>query len=222
MRRRKARLGRIPEFQKKLNEKIDYQLLVQTTMDKVLNELLAAQGVPYTVNETAFTLTMQDKDVVKTAVVDKGEKMIQVTRATVLKTLLAKIPSSDVKGQAMFILRPDRVEITTLEAVGREFYPGRLGETHLPSLAYALFKETPLRKALAELARSTESNVILDGKSAEEAESKVTAEFSGVPADAAVQVLADMAGLQLVRLGNIYYVTSPENARRLTERGEPT
>ena len=43
----------------------------------------------------------------------------------------------------------------------------------------------------------------------------MTAEFLGVPADTAVQVLADMAGLKLVRMESVYYVTSPANARLL-------
>ena len=98
--------------------------------------------------------------------------------------------------------------------MAKEFYAGRY-ETHLPPLAYGSFKETTLREALAELARTTERSVVLDPRSAEEAKSKVTAEFLGVPADTAVQVLADMAGLKLVRLESVYYVTSPANAQVL-------
>ena len=109
-------IGRALEFQKKMSERIDYELLVQTTLDKVLNELLDRQGIPYTVNEPAFVHAMQDKDVVKKTEVDKIDKMTQVTRATVLKKLLALVPASDSKGVATYLIRPDSVEITTTEA----------------------------------------------------------------------------------------------------------
>ena len=82
-------------------------------------------------------------------------------------------------------------------------------------MAYAAFKQTPLPDALAELAHATGSTVVLDPKSVETIKGKVTAEFLGVPADTAVEVLADMAGLNLVRLGNVYYVTTPGNAEVL-------
>jgi hypothetical protein len=41
-----------------------------------------------------------------------------------------------------------------------------------------------------------------------------------VPLDAAVRLLADMANLKLVRLANVYYVTSPPNARLLRKEDE--
>ena len=36
-----------------------------------------------------------------------------------------------------------------------------------------------------------------------------------MPLDVAVQLLADMADLKLVRIANVYYVTSPQNAKVL-------
>jgi hypothetical protein len=207
-------MGRILEFQKKLNERIDYELLVQTTLDKALNELLTQNGVPWTDNVAAFMAAQQDKNVIKKTEIAAIDKMTGVTRATVLKKLLAYIPNTDDSPGATYILRPDSVEITTRPAVRQAFYAGR-HETHLPPLAYGAFKETPLREALAELARTAEYSVVLDPKAAEEGKSKVTAEFLGVPADTAVQTLADMAGLNLVRLESVYYVTTAANARLL-------
>jgi hypothetical protein len=43
----------------------------------------------------------------------------------------------------------------------------------------------------------------------------VTARFVNVPLDVAVRLLADMADLGVVRIGNVFYATSPENAKRL-------
>ena len=82
----------------------------------MLDELLDRQGIPYTINEAAFVHAMQDKDVVKKTEIDKIDKMTQVTRATVLKQLLAKVPAADSKGVATYLIRPDSLEITTTEA----------------------------------------------------------------------------------------------------------
>jgi hypothetical protein len=205
-------LGRIPEFQKLLNTTISYELPVDATLDKALDDLLKQNKIPYVVNDAAFG--PDNRDIVNKTPVEKIDKLNGLTRASVLKKLLAKIPNDGGKTSPTYILRPDHLEITTRDAMMREFYPGRY-DSHLPSLAYAVFKQTPLPEALAELARTTESTVVLDPKSVETIKAKVTAELLGVPADTAVQVLADMAGLKLVRLENVYYVTTPENAELL-------
>jgi hypothetical protein len=205
-------LGRIPEFQKELNNQIKYELAVDIPLDKALDELLTQHGILYVVNEAAFG--PDNKDVLKKTMVETIDPVEGLTRADILKRLIGKIPNDGDKTAPTYVLRPRHLEITTRGAMMHEFYPGRL-YAHLPSLAYAAFKQTPLREALVELAHATESTVVLDPKSAEAAKTKVTAEFLGVPADAAVQVLADMAGLKLVRLETVYYVTTPENAALL-------
>ncbi len=209
-------LGRIPEFQKLLNTTISYELPIDATLDKALDDLLKQNKIPYVVNDAAFDAAFgpDNRDVVNRTPVEKIDKLSGLTRASILKKLLGKIPNDGGKTSPTYILRPDHLEITTRDAMMREFYPGRY-DSHLPSLAYAVFKQTPLPEALAELARTTESTVVLDPKSVETIKAKVTAELLGVPADTAVQVLADMAGLKLVRLENVYYVTTPENAELL-------
>ena len=49
----------------------------------------------------------------------------------------------------------------------------------------------------------------------EKARRPITATFAHVPVDSAVQLLADMAGLRMVVVDNVLYVTSPENAKDL-------
>ena len=43
----------------------------------------------------------------------------------------------------------------------------------------------------------------------------VTARLANVPVDTALRVLADMAGLKVVRMENVFYITSAENAEKL-------
>jgi hypothetical protein len=210
-------LGRIPEFQKLLNTPISYQIAIDVTLDKALDELLTPKGIPYVVDDVAFG--PDNKDVIKKTLVEKIDKLEGVTRATLLKKLLARIPNDSGATTPTYILRPDHLEITTREALLKEFYPNRESSgaspmaSDLPPLVYIIFKETPFRDALAQLAHAAEVNVVLDNRAA--GESKVTAELNAVPLDAALRLLANMNGLKVVRIANVYYVTSPKNARQL-------
>ena len=74
-------IGRALEYQKKLNERIDYELLVQTTLDKVLDELLTRQGIPWTVNEAAFVAAHAGQGPRRKTEVDKIDKMERASAA---------------------------------------------------------------------------------------------------------------------------------------------
>jgi hypothetical protein len=225
--------GEALEFQKKLGERLpSYSVKAQTTLDRVLDDLLGNNGIPFTVNEEAFAAAGYDKpaDMLASTAIDPFETT-NLRRATVLKRLLGKIPSTSEKGAAIFVLRRDALEITTREAYQKEFFPltqrkqfylgGDVEDnwdwSAVPPLSYASFAETPLSDALKELARDAEVQVVIDGRVAEEAKTKVTADLIGVPTETAFFVLADMAGLKLVRLENVYYVTSEKNARLLRD-----
>jgi hypothetical protein len=215
-------LGRIPEFQKLLNTPISYELAVDTTLDKALDDLLKQNKIPYVVNDAAFG--PENKDVIKKTAVEKMDKQSVVTRATILKNLLGKIPNDSGKMTPTYVLRPDHLEITTKGALMEELYPNwensssAQSNPDIPALVYAVFKETPFRDALAELGHSSGVNVVLDGRAA--ADSKVTAELNAVPFDAALRVLANMRDLKVVRIANVYYVTSPKNACQLQKEEE--
>ena len=215
-------LGDIPAFQKKLSERIDYQLLAAITLDKALDDLLAKEKIPYVVNAAAFAAANMDKDAISKTEIAPFGKMEHVSRATILKRLLEAIPNDGGKARPTYLLRPDHLEITTMDAKTIEARGVRTPPEDdiaaamipLPPLAYAAFEDVPLQEALKTLARTTESTIVVDPRAAD-AKTKVTAELDGVPLDAAVQLLADMANLKLVRIANAYYVTSPQNANRL-------
>src|SRR5947207_6437779 len=94
--------------------------MVQTTLAKLLDELLTRQVIPWSINEAAFVAAQQDKDVVKKTEVEKIDKLTGVTRATVLKRLLAKIANDGGKGTPTYLIRPDTVEVTTTDAAVRD------------------------------------------------------------------------------------------------------
>jgi hypothetical protein len=214
-------LGRIPEFQKRLNERIDYKLPDDTTtLAEELDHLLEREGIPYSVDERAFASAGLDKmTIYKTPIQPPMKRMFGVTRGTWVKKLLERVSTGDDKDALTYILQGDHLEITTEKArrsraLGERSAVEAASPT-FPPLAYGDFDHTRLQDALKELARTTGSTVVLDTRASSEGNTKVTAELGGVPLDVAVQLLADMAGLKLVRVGNAYYVTTPQNADRL-------
>lgn len=109
-------LSGILEIQKKLGERIDFEVPASTALGNALDQLLTQQGIPYEINEAAFVHDMQDRDVVKKTDLERFPKLKGVTRAEVLKKLLQQVPASDEAGVATYVLRRDHVEITTQEA----------------------------------------------------------------------------------------------------------
>ena len=59
----------------------------------------------------------------------------------------------------------------------------------------------------------------MDGRSQKEGQSPVTLQVEDIGLDAAVRLLAEMAGLKPVRVGNILFVTTKQSAQEM--RGEP-
>jgi hypothetical protein len=73
--------------------------------------------------------------------------------------------------------------------------------------------------ALQKVARDAGVNVLLDSRVMKDAGDKVTLRLEDVPVETAVRLLAEMAGLKPVRVGNVLFVTSKENAAEM--RNDP-
>jgi len=161
-------------------------------------------------------------DIASTPVAEKPiPKMTHVRLSTVLKKILERVPSMS---GATYVLRRDGIEITTEAAKTAEF---RNPADHAPSipegvdpltipptplhLVQAEFDKRPLDEALKELADATDCTVVLDVREKEKAKT-VTATLINVPLDTAVELLANMAGLQVVSRDRVLYVTTKENA----------
>ncbi|MFO0925936.1 MAG: vWA domain-containing protein [Gemmataceae bacterium] len=115
------RPGDLDRLRRLMNEKFDYGGLddPKTTLYEALDQLKKAtlsklpggRDIDFDVNEKAFKYEMLN-DVLKTEVASPNAipRMENVTLATVLKRILAKVP---VPSGATYILRPNTIEITT-------------------------------------------------------------------------------------------------------------
>jgi type II secretory pathway component HofQ len=74
-----------------------------------------------------------------------------------------------------------------------------------------------LATTLRKLARETGTNLIIDPKVNKEAAAPVTMQLDDVPLDTAVRLMTAMAGLKVVRIGNVMFVCSKEQAAELRQ-----
>jgi RNA polymerase sigma factor (sigma-70 family) len=204
----------------KLNSLFDFQGYddPKTTLIEALDVLGDLHSLQFDVNELAFKAeNVNEPSRIEIANPTAVPRM-KGTLRRVLKKILARVP---VPSGATYLIRKDHIEITTEDAVRRELHlpvPKR-DENSLPlerlTLVWQDFKKVPLDRALADLAEDTNCNVVIDARVEEKTTVKVTARLANVPLDTAVAVLADMAGLEVVRMDNVLYVTSPESAAKL-------
>jgi len=184
------------------------------TLQDMLDILTYRKGVKMTINRKAFDRD-EVPDVEKTLIAKQAPipPMRKTTVGDFLDVVLARVPA---KSRAMYVIRDRFVEITTLAAVREEL--GRKPDDPVLPLVYVRIDKQPLEKALEVLSDRTGMSLVVDPRAAEKAKVPVSAMFKSVPLDSAVRVLADMADLQSVQIDNMLYLTSPENADRLTRQ----
>jgi type II secretory pathway component GspD/PulD (secretin) len=76
-----------------------------------------------------------------------------------------------------------------------------------------------LATALKQLSRDTATNLTIDPRVQKDAQTPVSLQLEDVPLETAVRLLAEVAGLKPVRMGNVLFVTSKTNAADL--RSDP-
>jgi hypothetical protein len=209
--------ARIRKWRELLNHPIDFEGIddPKVTLGEMLKNLRDRYGVTFEINERAFA----EQDVADVGRFPlTAEKPIpplpKASLATVLRVILSRIP---LGSKPVYVLRADTVEITTKEALQDELgIPRNLIRSVLP-LVWDVFEDTPISKALASVTETTGYNVVVDSRVADKVQTRATVQFNNVPVDTAVRLLANMADLSMVRLDNVFYLTTAENAKRLHE-----
>jgi hypothetical protein len=102
-----------------------------------------------------------------------------------------------------------------------------IGDTvHITSEEAAMYKQmhqrvnvdldkVPLAGALKQLAKDTATNLLVDNRVQKESQNPVTLQLEDVPLETAVRLMAEMAGLRPVRVGNVLFVTTKATAAEI-------
>jgi hypothetical protein len=79
--------------------------------------------------------------------------------------------------------------------------------------------------AFKQLSKETGTNLLVDSRVAKEAQSTVTLQVDDVPLDTAVRLVSEMAGLKVVRIGNVLFITNKATAQEMRQdpdlQGQP-
>jgi hypothetical protein len=157
------------------------------------------------VDSQAFRTDLSDDDVEGKQV--KLPKMNGVRLSTVLRLLTEQV-------NATYVLRSDYLEITPWQRV-------RAVERRLLPVVSAQIDQVPLLDALKELSNNSDFNIVLDSRLLERCgKIPITAVLRTVPVDTAARVVAEGAGLKVVLIDNVLFVTLPETAVELEAEKE--
>ena len=178
-----------------------------TKLSEVLDYLRrTCGGFAFELNDKAFQADGVED--VRNLVLGRELPHMEATSlATILRTVLARIPAPS---GAVYVLRADSVEITTAAALRSEL--GMNEQRPLLPLVWDVFEDTPLKQALGQVAEFSGFSVVIDPRVADKVKVNVDAQLNNVPTDTAVRLLANMAGVSVARLDNVFYVTTRENA----------
>jgi len=199
------------------------------TLGDFLEQISDTYNLTFDVNEIAFRADggVPNGDILSLPIAEKPiPRMAGIKVSTLLRKVLSRIPSQT---GATFVFRPNLtlIEITTEAALREELQlhlPVSTGgdeDARVPALLPLVFisiDKAPLEDALKEISASTGYNIVLDRNKVNKEKAQVTAELSNVPVDTAVRILADLADMDVVKLDNVLYVTTRENAERLQKQ----
>jgi hypothetical protein len=199
----------------------------KTTLAEALEELMKTHKVGIEINEMAFRYEMVN-DVIRTEIANPNPVTPRKARlGRVLNAILARVP---VPSGATWLLRRDHIEITTRRFAVMEIYQGRGREVLLrgedepeetydgpqPPLVHLDLNRQPLAEALDALADRADWNIVLDTEAARGKEkTPITGRFRNTPLDTAVRLAASSAGLTVVEVDNVLFVTAREKVATL-------
>lgn len=135
-------------------------------------------------------------------------KLVGVRLDTVLGNICEQL-------EAVVLVRNEFVAIVPRGAALRELNFQIADDHPVPPIVYQFLTKTPLQKALKQLTEQTNVNIVLAPEVEAKSDVLITAKLVNVPIDAAVQVLADMAGLKAVRRANVFLITTKEQANEI-------
>jgi hypothetical protein len=227
----KQPVSRAQELRDVLRKEFDFGGMddVKSRLSEALDQLAKIHRITFDIDVRAFHAENLKKPITSVEVANPEPiPPMKATVDTVLRRVLAALTkTAPLKSPATYLIRKDRIEITTEDAVREELgLPASRRDEEgnaidrLPPLVWEEFSKVTLEQALRRIADATDVSVLLDPRAGEKAKTELTANLRNIPVETAVELLADMAGLAVVRRGNVLYVTSAENAQKLRKSKE--
>jgi hypothetical protein len=189
-----------------LDQTISVSSLDRMTLKDVLAHLSDKQKLKFDVDDRAFA-DVGIKDVLTFEVSMPELKDVKVKE--VLRRLLKQVPVAP--SEATYVIVGDTVVITTEAQAPYQW---------MRQLVNLDVEKEELSSVVKKLARATGTNLVIDARAAKEAQTLVTLQVQDASLESVVYVLADMVGLQPVRVGNMLYITTKTNVMEMRDDPE--
>jgi hypothetical protein len=201
----KPQLSPADKVRNDLDQTISVSSLDRMTLKEALTYLATKKHFNFDVDDRAFA-DEGLKDALQSEVAFPEMKEVKVKE--VLRRLLKHVPVAP--SEATYVIVGDTVVITTEAQVPYQW---------MRQLVNLDCEKEELSSVLKKLARDTGTNLVIDARAVTEAQTVVTLQMQDAPLETAVYVMADMVGLQPVRVGNVLYVTTKANVLKM--RADP-
>ena len=195
----------------KMDKVISLKDPIDVALDLALTELADEHGLQGKIHIDKAGFKADGIEDVAAAMV-KLPKLTDVPLRVVFDKLLQQVNGT-------WIIRDKFIEIITVTAKKAELNlqdsdPETPHRLTMPMIRQT-FRETPLSKALEELGTRYDKTIILAPQVGDKTDAAVSVRFVNVPLDTAVELLAEMVDLKLVRKANVLYVTTADRAEPL-------
>jgi hypothetical protein len=200
-----------PVLVAKLDKTVSMKGPIDAALDLALTELAEEHGLTGKILLDAPAFKAAGVEDVRATMV-KLDRLNNVKLSTVIGGLLSQV-------DGVCLIRDTHILVTTRAArraeLGERDDDADAAIRDAVPLIRVTFTETPLKKALEELSTRFDRTILLAPQVAEKGDAAVSAKLINVPLDHAVELLAEMAELVLVKRGNALFVTTPERAATL-------
>lgn len=185
----------------KMRQALDKTVTIDYTgqsLQDVLNHFRDRTGLPVTVDHNAFLMTGLNVD----APIGQVELKAKNEKAgAVLRKLLNNY-------RLNYVIFEDSLLVTSDEMVVIRQMRQRVSVN---------VEDVPLKKVVRELAKNHGVNLVIDPKVNVQAEAAVSLQVDNTGIETAMRLLAEMASLKAVRMGNVMFITTPEKAKTIRE-----
>jgi type II secretory pathway component GspD/PulD (secretin) len=193
--------GKTASALEKLRANLDKNITIDyngQSLTDVLNHFRDKTGVAINIDQAALMqgVPVPDGNVGQVTLKATNEKASQVLR----KLLNAH--------QLCYILFEDSVLVTTEEMATMRQMRQRVSVD---------VEDMPFDKAVRNLAKNHGLNLVIDPKVMKQSEAPVSLQLENAGIETAVRLLAELANLKAVRMGNVMFVTTEEKAKKIRE-----
>lgn len=205
----------------KLAERVDVERAWTGTLEQALDHMTSQLGIPVSLDFVSFKLS-------DPPIENAGEYQVQIEKARQQPfRLLFERMLRPVDG--VLLLREDHYEVAARQVASRNAdpeygpyedtnaWPFPKGPQFYPTIpiVHVIAEKRSMEEVLRELAITAEQNIVLAPQAGEKGKNPITARMLNVRFEIALNLLADMADLRVVKRGNVWLLTSKTHAANL-------